>query len=417
MTMLCFGIQPKEELIVTELPMARVTGPLAGYALGFREELLRIGYSERSARDGVYLLAHLSRWLIEEGLDLASLTAREQERFLAARRNAGYRRPRSARPLQVLLGYLGQFEAIPPDDEPASACALEALLDQYRTYLKVERRLAPSTMRTNVDVARRFLSEQTGGENLVVERLAVSDVTKFMIGQSSRYSVGSMKVVSSALRSLLRFLYLTGAVERALAGAVLPVAGRRAAPLPRVLDDTVVTALLQSCDQTTAVGRRDFAILTLLARLGLRAGEVAALRLDDVDWKGGELLVRGKGNRRDRLPLPHDVGEALADYVCHGRQPWQSGSLFLRMCAPSGAITARGITMVPRNASRRAGIATVGAHQLRHHAATSMMHQGATLSEVAQVLRHRSESTTRIYVRVDRAALDLVVRPWPGVER
>jgi site-specific recombinase XerD len=397
--------------------MARVTGPLAAYALGFRDELLHIGYSERSARDGVYLLAHLSRWLIEQDLGPASLTAREQERFLAARRNAGYRRPRSVRPLRVLLGYLGQFEAIPSTDEPARTCALDALLDQYRTYLKVERRLAPSTMRTNVDVARRFLCEHAGGEDLDVERLAVSDVTEFMIGQSSRYSVGSMKVISTAIRSLLRFLHVTGAVERNLAGAVLPVAGRRAAPLPRVLDDRVITALLQSCDQTTVVGRRDFAILTLLARLGLRAGEIAGLRLDDVDWKAGELLVRGKGNRLDRLPLPHDVGEALADYLCHGRPPWQGRCLFLRTCAPSGAITPHAITMVPRSASRRAGIATVGAHQLRHRAATSMMRQGATLSDVAQVLRHRSESTTRIYVRVDRAALDLVVRPWPGVER
>lgn len=402
---------------MTELPMARVTGPLAAYAHGFRDELLRIGYTQRSARDGVYLLAHLSRWQIEQGLDPASLTGREQDRFLAALRNAGYRRPRSARPLRVLLGYLGQFEAIPPADEPGPACALDALLDQYRTYLKVERRLAPSTMRTNVDVARRFLSEQAGGEDLDVELLTVSDVTEFMIGQSIRYSVGSLKVVSTALRSLLRFLYLTGAVERDLAGAVLPVAGRRAAPLPRVLDDCVVTELLQSCDQTTVIGRRDFAILTLLARLGLRAGEIAGLGLGDVDWKAGELLVRGKGNRLDRLPLPHDVGEALADYVCHGRPPSDDRHLFMRTCAPSGAITARGITMVPRSASRRAGIATVGAHQLRHRAATSMMRQGATLSEIAQVLRHRSESTTRIYVRVDRAALDLVVRPWPGVER
>lgn len=402
---------------MTEVPMARVTGPLAAYALGFRDDLLRIGYSERSARDGVYLLAHLSRWLTDQGLDPASLTAREQERFLAARRNAGYRRPRSARPLRVLLGYVGQFEAIPPTDEPAPACALDALLDQYRNYLKVERRLAPSTMRTNVDVARRFLSEYAGGEELEVERLAVSDVTEFMIGQSSRYNVGSMKVVSTALRSLLRFLHVTGVLERDLAGAVLPVAGRRAAPLPRVLDDRVVTALLQSCDQTTVLGRRDFAILTLLARLGLRAGEIAGLRLDDVDWKAGELLVRGKGNRLDRLPLPHDVGEALADYLGHGRPPWQGRYLFLRTCAPTGAMAAHAITMVPRSASRRAGIATVGAHQLRHRAATSMMRQGATLSDVAQVLRHRSESTTRIYVRVDRAALDLVVRPWPGAER
>jgi integrase len=158
--------------------------------------------------------------------------------------------------------------------------------------------------------------------------------------------------------------------------------------------------------------------LTLLVRLGLRAGEVAALRVDDVDWRAGALVIRGKGNRVDRLPLPVDVGEALVDYLRHGRPESASRALFLRACGPGGAMTGRSVVMVPRAASRRAGLpVVVGAHRLRHTAATEMLRRGASLQEVALVLRHRSEDTTAIYAKVDRAALDLVVRPWPGAER
>jgi site-specific recombinase XerD len=184
------------------------------------------------------------------------------------------------------------------------------------------------------------------------------------------------------------------------------------------VDAATVAALLGSCDRCTAVGRRDFAVLTLMVRLGLRAGEVASLRLDDVDWKAAELVVRGKGGRLDRLPLPADVGEAVADYLCHGRRRSACRALFLRTCAPEGGMSAGSVVMVPRSASHRADLpVVVGAHRLRHTAATGMLRAGASLSEVAEVLRHRSESTTAIYAKVDRAALDLLVRPWPETQR
>ena len=166
-----------------------------------------------------------------------------------------------------------------------------------------------------------------------------------------------------------------------------------------------------------AVGRRDFAILVLLVRLGLRAGEVAALRLDDIDWRAGTVVVRGKGGRIDQLPLPFEAGEAVADYLRHGRQASRCRAVFLRNCAPEGAMTGHCVTMVPRSASRRAGLPVVGAHQLRHTVATQMLRQGASLPQVAEVLRHRSEDTTAIYAKVNRAALGLVVRPWPGAQR
>jgi integrase len=179
----------------------------------------------------------------------------------------------------------------------------------------------------------------------------------------------------------------------------------------------VVAALLASCDRTCAVGRRDLAILVLMVRLGLRAGEVAALRLDDIDWRAGTVVIRGKGGRIDQLPLPSEAGEAVADYLRHGRPASRCRAVFLRSCGPDGAMTGHCVTMVPRSASRRAGLPVVGAHQLRHTVATQMLRQGASLPQVAEVLRHRSEDTTAIYAKVDQAALGLVVRPWPGVQR
>lgn len=395
----------------------RVVGPLASYVDGFQAELVRLGYSPRIARDHRYLLAHLSRWLTEEGLLPAEITTEVVARFVEARRDAGYRKWRSGRSLRPLLGYLREVGAVPTaEDVVADESGVEGLLDAYRRYLVIERRLAAATVRGYVDVARRFLSRNGGDRRVGYGPLMTcSDVTGFVVGEADRYGVGSMKTVTTALRSLLRFLFLTGVTETDLAGAVPAVAGRRATSLPRGVDGDVVAALLDSCDRTTAVGLRDFAILTLLVRLGLRAAEVAAMQLDDVDWRAGEVVVRGKANRHDRLPLPHDVGESLVDYLRYGRPKSACRALFLRACAPDGPMLPRSVVMVPRSASRRAGLPAVGAHRLRHTAATSMLRHGSSLVEVAQVLRHHDEATTAIYTTVDRAALEVVVRPWPEV--
>jgi site-specific recombinase XerC len=295
---------------------------------------------------------------------------------------------------------------------------VDRLLDSYRRYLRVERRLAPTTVRSHEDVARRFLSRHAVGDRLDLDDLAAAEVTAFVLAQARLRSVGSMKALLSPLRSLLRFLFVAGIAPRNLAAAVPGIANPQLAALPKALDAAMVAALLGSCDRGSAVGRRDFAILTVLVRLGLRAGEVAALRLDDIDWRAGELAVRGKGNRLDRLPLPADVGEAVVDYLRHGRPPSPCRAVFVRAVGPAGAMTGRSVVMVPRSASRRAGLPViVGAHRLRHTAASEMLRHGGSLAEIAQVLRHHSESTTAIYAKLDRAALGLLVRPWPGARR
>jgi site-specific recombinase XerD len=185
--------------------------------------------------------------------------------------------------------------------------------------------------------------------------------------------------------------------------------------LPRGLDSDQVRALLESCDTDTANGRRDLAILLLLVRLGMRRGEVAALGLDDIDWRAGELLVRGKGPRVERLPLPADVGEALAWYLRDGR-PADAGTraVFVRVRAPRAALTPPGVTQVVVAAGRRAGLGDLAPHRLRHTAASELLRRGAPLQEIGQLLRHRTELTTTIYAKVDRDRLRELALPWPG---
>lgn len=395
----------------------RVTGPLSSLAHEFATELIGAGYSPRTARDHVYVLARLSRWLTDEHLATAQLTPEAVDRFLLARHAAGCRRWRTLRSMQPMLAFLRGVRAVPEAEVVAPDSAVEAMVGAYRLYLVGERRLATAGVLARSEVARRFLSMLDGGHGLQLDRLTPAQVTKFVLGESRRYRPSSMKVLTVALRCLLRYLFLSGVVDRNLSASVPTVANRPMTGLSRGVDDATVTALLAGCDLSTPVGVRDHAILTLLVRLGLRAGEVAALRLEDVDWRAGEIVIHGKGNRVDRLPLPADVGTVLVDYLRRGRRRSACRSLFLRACAPDGAMSAGSVTMVPRTASTRAGLEVVGAHRLRHAAATGMLRAGAPLREIAQALRHRSEASTARYAAVDRAALQAVVRPWPQAGR
>jgi integrase/recombinase XerD len=401
---------------MTESSWTWAPGPLGWHVEGFSAELVRLGYSPRTARDHGYVLAQLSIWLEAGQLSPSQLTESVLERFAGWRRRQGYRRWRSRRSLRLLVAYLRGAGAIPVAG-PLPVSPLDGLLEDYRRYLVAERRLAPSTVRGRVDVARCFLARRVTGGRLNLATLASSDVTGFLLRQARLRTAVSVKAMASPLRCLLRFLFVAGLVPCDLAGAVPAVASSRLAALPKGVDPVTVAALLASCDRSRPVGQRDFAVLTLLARLGVRAGEVAALRLDDVDWRAGTLVIRGKGGRIDQLPLPADVGEALAAYLRHGRPASQCRAVFLRSCGPGGPMTGHCVVMIPRSASRRAGVPVVGAHRLRHTVATEMLRRGASLAQVAEVLRHRSQDTTAIYAKVDRAVLGLVARPWPGADR
>jgi integrase/recombinase XerD len=394
----------------------RVGGPLEPYARGFAGELARRGYMPSSAQSQLRLMAHVSRWLAGEGLDAAALTPALVARFVAVRR-ASYTNSRSSRGLGPLVGYLRDLGVTP---SPVSAVApattaADELLARYRRYLTVERGLALGTARLYVGKVRPFLVARSCGEALDLRRLTAGDVSAFVLAECPGRSTASAKHLVTALRSFLRFLHLEGVLESPLAPVVPSVAGWRLAGIPRALEPGEVQRLLASCDRRTTLGRRDFAILLLLARLGLRRGEVARLKLDDLDWRAGELVVCGKGNRAERLPLPVDVGDALAGYLRHGRAGTAEGRwVFVTVRAPHRPLSPREVGRVAIRAGRHAGIGEVTAHRLRHTAATSMIRAGASLPEIGQVLRHRRLQSTAIYAKVDREALRSLARPWPG---
>jgi integrase len=388
---------------------------LAEFAAGFAEYLGRRGYRSGSIADHLGLLVEVSRWLEGARLGAADLTAVRVEQFSARRRASGRVRLRSRRALVPLLEYLRGLGVVPVAVKAVSVTPVDAVLERYRVFLVDRRGLSPSTVRNYAWVGRGFLSwrEMTAGTLLLAE-LDSAAVIAFVLGEAQRCSVGSAKCVVTRLRVFLRFLHVEGEIERDLTGAVPSVASWRLAGLVKALDGEALARLLASCDRRRRVGRRDFAVITLLSRLGLRAGEVAALRVCDIDWRSGEVMIRGKGNRQERLPLPADVGEALAGWLARGRPRCECEFVFTRVRAPLEQLSSGGVSAIVRHACRRAGLPVVGAHRLRHTAATEMLRAGGSLTEVGQVLRHRSRDVTSIYAKVDRLALAAVVTPWPG---
>lgn len=392
----------------------RVPGALMPHAEGFREELARLGYTAGSAELQLGLVAHLSRWLAEQGLQVSGLTPERVEQFFEVRRSSGYTAHRSARSLAPLQGYLRRLGVLSAPTPPVASTPLEKLLDDYRVYLVRERGVGIS-VNPYLAKARRFLSERSSPAALELESLTADEVRRFVLRECRRgYSISYAQNLVAALRSLLRYLHVKGLTPIELAPAVPGVAGWSGSALPRALDEELVARLLASCNRQSATGRRDYAILLLLVRLGLRGGEVAALELEDVDWRQGEMTVRGKGHRHEQLPLPVDVGEALVDYLRHGRPRHECSRLFMRAKAPYTGLSSARVTGVVHDGCDRAGLQRVGAHRLRHTAATEMLRGGARLSEVEQVLRHRSLATTAIYAKVDRVALRPLAQPWPG---
>jgi site-specific recombinase XerD len=389
----------------------RVGGPLAPYAAGFRAELVRSGYRPSSTSEQLWLMAHLSRWLAGEGLDPAGLTGQVFARFMLVRR-ATRRRLVGARAGLALLSYLRGLGVVPG---PADAVVTpqQQLLDAYRGYLVSERGLVEGSVRLHMPIAAAFVAALADPVGEALRDLSVGQVVTFVNAQTRCRSVGYARRVASVTRSLLRFLLAHGRVGRDLRPAVLPVAGWRLSGLPGRMDPQQVTAIVDGCDRGTPAGRREYAILLMLARLGLRACEVATLSLDDVDWRAGELTIAGKGGRSDRLPLPCDVGEALAGYLHDGRPGCSVRTLVVSLRAPLRAITASGVRSVVHRACARVGLAPVGAHRLRHTLASELLAAGASLPEIGQVLRHTNIATTTIYAKVDRVALACLARPWP----
>ena len=391
-----------------------VSGPLAPYAAGFESWLASRAYSASASADRLYQFDQLSRWLGREGLGTGGLTSEHARRFAAGRRAAGLKSWSSPHSVALPLEYLRQLGVAPPTAPVRPQGPVEELLADYCRYLSAERGLSDHTVFDAYGpAARLFLSGLETPDGLGLDRLSAAEVSSFLARECPGRSVSGARDLVCALRSLLRYLHLAGMTAAPLVWAVPSVADLRDRTLPRGLDPAAVRRLLASCDRRTLTGLRDFAILLLLSRLGLRAGEVAAITLEDIDWRGGLLLVHGKGSREDALPLPVDVGEAIVAYL-RRRPRCQCRALFLRVTAPRQELDRCTVAWVVRAACDRAGLPRAGAHRLRHTAASQMLQAGATLTEIGQVLRHREPKTTAIYAKIDHRSLGTLARPWPG---
>ncbi|HEX5349635.1 MAG TPA: site-specific integrase [Pseudonocardiaceae bacterium] len=395
----------------------RKAGLLGPQVEGYRAWLMQRGYAPGTVRNMLKDLGRVGVWLSGEGLEASQFNEERASAFRTARRAAGHRRIPGPRAMVPLLSYLRETGVVAAEQPPVTP--LGALLGQYRCWMVGERGLAAMTVLRYENTARRFLQEQASAAG-VFEPAALTgvDINAFLLRECGRVSAGSAKGRVAELRSILKFLYLQGVTPLPLGTAVPPVGGWRFATLPPpAMTAADVQRLLDSCDRGSPVGIRNFAIMTLIARLGLRSIEVARLELHDVDWRAGELVVRGKGRRHDRLPLPAEVGEALVAYLSGGRNPEGARHLFLTCRAPRGPIRADLVGDVVERACTRAGLPRMGPHRLRHALAGELLRHGAGLVAISQVLRHQDLATTALYAKVDFSTLRTVAQPWPGTAR
>ncbi len=394
-------------------------GPLGPYIDAYAAELHAEGYAPQSAEVKLRLVADFSRWLAKHRLLPSEITLDHLSSYLRSRR--GHRRPR--RDDRVTLRRFWNLlrrQGVAPDPAVPARTPAAQVRDSFRCFLRQERGLAPATLVNYLRFAGEFLAARFGTGPVDLGALRASDVTGFVQRRAATLGGKQAQMLTTALRAFLRFARYRGELRTDLATCVPAVANWSLSTLPRALPPGQVEAVLAGCNRQSAMGRRDYAILLLLARLGLRAGEVVALTLEDLDWHAGVLTVRGKGGHAALLPLPVEVGEALAAYIQQGRPRAASRQVFLRVRAPiRGFQGAPAIAYVVRHALLQAGVESPrkGAHQFRHGLACHLLRQGASLAEIGELLRHRRPQTTAIYAKVDLAALAPLAVAWPGGAR
>src|SRR5216683_2102915 len=398
----------------------RLSGPLEPFIAGFDAELARLGYTPAGTRRKLEAVAHLSHRLAERGMTAGDIEAKTIGEFVAARRAAGYSSQLTGRSLAWMLDYLRGLGAVRPAAGPGPVTAAGQLLERFGAFLAAERGLAGKTRGAHLDAARRFLAAcgRAGDGGLPVSTLTASEVTAFLAVMARIQAPGTTQNTASMLRTFLTWLYAEGMIAAPLAGTVPGAYRRRRIRMPALVTGTEAAALLAACDRTTAQGLRDYAIVVILKRMGLRAREIAALTFEDVDWRSGIVVISGKGGRRDQLPLPRDVAEAIIAYLRDGRAAAAlDRRLFVRSVAPHRGLTGYGVGHAVARAARRGGLDRVRPHQLRYLAATAMQAAGAPLAEIGQVLRHEDERTTSLYAKVDVATLRPLAPPWPSAPR
>ncbi len=387
----------------------RKPGRMGPFIAGLQARWSELGYSDLAIRNMLKDVGAVGRWMQQHGVQPDDLSPASLGAFRQHRIAAGARKIPSVKSFEPMLGFLreqGVVVEASMNDSP-----LQRLLADYRGWLIDERGLAQMTVIRYENLARRFLTLYPLDAGVAVTG---AEVVAFLLQESQRVSVGSAKGRVAELRSLLRFLFVRGLTPRLLTTAVPPVAGWRDTGIPKALPAGHVQQLLDHCDRSDPVQVRDYAILMMVARLGLRSIEVARMQLDDIDWRTGRIILHGKASRKDGMPLPEEVGAALADYLTDVRPRTQLRAVFVSCKAPRRAIRPDLVSDVTRRACDRAGLPRVGAHRLRHTLATEMLQRGVKLADIGQVLRHRDLATTALYAKVDLATLRTIALPWPG---
>jgi site-specific recombinase XerD len=373
------------------------------------------GYARRSQPYHLTLLEHFDAWLARRHLPLGRINEKLVAEFLDPLVRAKWVHVSAPATMRRFVAMLRHEGVVPKAG--MTPTAIDQAVDKYERFLVGERALSPATALSWIAFVRRLLADKFGDRPVEPEKLNASDVIAFVQRHARRHGSSYARKLVASTRSVLRYLHYKGLHPQDLATAVPRVARWKLSVLPKHLPAEQVRRVLKACDRQTAFGRRNYAILLLLARLGLRAGEVLRLRLDDIDWEHGWLLVRGKAGRVAQLPLPADVARAMARYIQRDRPRCDCRALFIRDYAPlTGLTQANSIAKIVWRALKAAGVksAHAGAHLLRHSLATDMLRRGASLDEIGEILRHRSADTTAIYAKVDLNALRSLALAWPG---
>jgi site-specific recombinase XerD len=390
-------------------------GPLKPFLDCFGVVLSDEGYARTSIKEKLRVVADFRGWLHQQHFELNGLSDLSIDEFMKYQRRKDPIRRGHAATLRLLLAHLGSPDIILESKE--QECGAHNIEIGFAQYLSRERGLSPITIGRYIPLVRYFLNERFNAGTLQIREMRPNDVTAFLLRYLQMVKRKTAKTMGAALRAFFRYLRLRGEIESDLAEVIPSIADWRLSDIPKSLDVYEVERLLSNCDRNNKAGQRDYTILLILARLGLRAGEITKMTLDDIDWEAGELIIQGKGPRKDRIPLPWDVGEALATYLQQGRPACSTRRVFIRTRAPyRGFSSSVAVCNIVERALSRAKLhpPCKGAHLLRHSLATNMLRKGASLGEIGEILRHTSITTTEIYAKVDIVGLRTLAQSWPG---
>jgi len=393
-------------------------GPLGKHIEQFSARLSSLGYPQNTIKTKIRIARHFNKWLCQRKTGIKDINEKSIRRFLDYYNKCHTDNKRYPYILLELLNWLYEQNIVPKPKFAKREGKFDYILRDYTEYLKNERGLVTSTVNNYIAIIDCFLSQKFRRSKISFKELIPADISAFIFEQTKVYSLRRVQLATTALRSFFIYLRFRGDIKVDLAASVPTVADRSQAELPKYLPSKDISKLLHSCDQTRSVGIRDYALLILMARLGLRAKETVEITLDDINWETGIVTVHGKGGYQEQLPIPKDVGQAIVTYLKKVRPKCNTRGLFVRTMAPIKELASGTIGCIVRRACQRAGLSPPhqGTNLLRHSLATRMLWEGATMTEIAEIMRHRSPATTEIYAKVDIKSLSELARPWPGAK-